>query len=177
MASTRPLRAFAGAFSDLRETATVGTPALHARTTHQFTARSIRTRWDLWLRHSTARYTVDVRFPSSGPDAHITAVLRDGTRVPIGVAPMALAAVAWFEVRSQRTGYVVVPARMPARTTARALTPAPQSAAPIPGPTLTLQIARDRRFRHVGLAASLAVASTPAAARARTAAHPEGRRR
>jgi hypothetical protein len=145
-------RAYAGAFSDLRATGTVSSPALSMRVSHRFTRDWVQTSWVATRRAGGARYTADVLFPSwGGRAARVIAILRDGTRVTVGSARIPLSSVSYLWVRSVRSGYVVVPSSRPAGATVHALRPKRQSSAPRPGPTAAIQIARRTRFSRAAL--------------------------
>lgn len=59
------------------------------------------------------------------------------------------------------TGYVLVPRTVPAGTTTEVVRPAVQPAAPAPGPTLVLRLARrDRGFTTHTLQVAIAIASS-----------------
>ena len=69
-------------------------------------------------------------------------MLRDGTRVTVGSRLIPLSSVAYLWVRSERSGYVVVPASRPAGAGVHVMRAAAQSSDPRPGPTAAIQIAR-----------------------------------
>jgi hypothetical protein len=96
-------------------------------------------------RAGTRRYRAEVRFPSWGAGAQVLAVHADGSRVPVGRAALPLAGVDYLYVRSERSGYVVVPRRLPGGATARLLHVRAQPSAPDPGPTLALRVGRGSR--------------------------------
>ncbi len=151
-------RAYAGPFSDLRATGVVSSRAVSVRVSHRFTRDWIQTSWSARRRASAgrARFTADVLFPSwGGGTASVVAVLRDGSRVAVGARRMPLSAVAYFWVRSERSGYVVVPASRPRGATVHTLRTSPQSSDPRPGPTLAIQLARASRFRRTALTVRL----------------------
>jgi hypothetical protein len=163
-ASARATRAYAGAFRDLRATGTVGSRAMVARTTHRFTRGFVETGWTWRRRAGRARYTVDTLFPSWGRGASVVAVMADGSRVALTRARVSLAGVAYFHVRSERSGYVVVPVGRPAAF-AHLLTVRPQPSAPNPGPTLAVQLQHRSRAGRAAFTARLApVEDAPAAA-------------
>ena len=86
-------------------------------------------------------------------------MLHDGTRVAVTGAPLSLARVAWFHLRGERSGYVVVVAgRTEMHATARAIPTSPQRYEPRPGPTLALRLVRAARFRRRALTARIAPA-------------------
>ena len=141
---TRARSAYAGPFRDLRAAGRVRSHGFDADVTHRFTFGFVESRWELRRRGGPRRYTADVLFPSTGGGAQVTAVLRDGSRLPVGAAPMRAGAVAYLHVRSARSGYVVVPRPAGAGLTARAIRSDAQSSAPEPGPTLALGLAPRR---------------------------------
>jgi hypothetical protein len=99
-----------------------------------------------------------VRFPSwGGAAARVDAVLRGGGRVALGGAPLALARVAHLEVRSERSGYTVVPLAGPPGATVRLLHSNSQPSNPNPGPTLAVRLATPRAFRHLALTVRIVV--------------------
>lgn len=157
VASARVGRAFAGPFTDLRATGTLSSSTLSVRVSHQFTPTWIQSSWQLTRRAGNARYTADVLFPSwGGSAASITAVLRDGTRVKVGDRLLPLASIAYLYVRSEHSGYVVVPrGARSAGAGVHLLRPAPQSSDPTPGPTLAVQIQRGARIARTGLTVRL----------------------
>ena len=140
-ASRRP-RAYAGPFTLLEATGSVAGPRARVTTTHRFTATDITTTWTIAARRGAGLLGADVQFPSWGRRTAVVAVLRDGSRVPVGRVP--LADVERFEVGS---GYAVVPLERPAGAVAQLRRPAPQSSEPHPGPTLVVHIARVGRVR------------------------------
>ena len=81
--------------------------------------------------------------------------MRDGTRVTVGSRLIPLSSVAYLWVRSERSGYVVVPASRPSGAGVHTLRVSPQSSDPRPGPTLAIQIAREKRFNRAALAVRL----------------------
>jgi hypothetical protein len=125
-------------------------------TLHRFTPWYVETRWTVRARtdaHARSLYGADVSFPSTGPDARVTAVLRDGGSVPVADQPVPLDFVSYFSVRSASSGYVIVPSRHAAGATATTVPVAPQWSAPQAGPSLMITLARARRFRTLSLAA------------------------
>jgi hypothetical protein len=148
-------RAYAGPFTDLRATGTVSGRTAGIRVTHRFTPRSIQTRWDVTRRSSAAPYSVDVLFPSTGRSAaHVSAILRDGSRVEVG-SRIALSRVRRLEVVSRYSGYTVTPLSRPAGAAVHVMRPAPQASAPDPGPTLAVQLERNARFDRTAFTARL----------------------
>jgi hypothetical protein len=157
VSSTAVGRAYAGPFTDLRATGTAATRGLALRVTHRFTPDWIQTSWTATRRSGNARYTADVLFPSwrGSSSASAVAVLRDGTQVTVGSRLIPLSSVAYLWVRSERSGYVVVPASRPAGAGVHTLTVKAQSSDPRPGPTLAIQIARAQRFSRAALSVRL----------------------
>jgi hypothetical protein len=156
LASARAGRAFAGPFTDLRATGTTSSPTLSVRVSHRFTPDWIQTSWLVSRHAGSARYSADVLFPSwGGHAASLTAVLRDGSHVAIGARAIPLASIAYLYVRSERSGYVVVPVSRPAAAGVHALDVSAQTSDPRPGPTLAVQIARRARFNRAGLTVRL----------------------
>src|SRR3954453_11022752 len=152
-------RAYAGPFSDLRATGTAATSTLAMRVTHRFTRDWIQTNWTLTRRAGTARYTADVLFPSwkgeGTSPASIVAVLRDGTQATVGSKLIPLTAISYLWVRSEHSGYVVVPASRPAGAGVHVIRPSAQSSNPKPGPAAAVQTARAQRFARAALAVRL----------------------
>jgi hypothetical protein len=157
--------AYAGPFTDLRATGTVSTSTLAERTTHRFTPRYIDENWSLTRTRGSAHLTASVLFPSWGSkSARVVAVLKDGTRVSVASRAVSLARVAYLQIVSEHSGYVIVPRSRPAGAVARVLHPSRQSSDPDPGPTLAVELARSSTFRSAGLAVRLAPADESAAA-------------
>ncbi len=151
-------RAYAGPFTDLRATGAVSSRAVTVRVSHRFTRDWIQTSWYAARRASAgrARFTADVLFPSwGGRAASIVAVSRDGSRETVGSRRIPLASIAYLWVRSERSGYVVVPASRPRGATVHTLRTSPQSSDPRPGPTAAIQVARTSRFRRASLTVRL----------------------
>ena len=157
-AATRSRRAYAGPFRDLRATGVVRGASFAARASHRFTAGWIESSWIARRRAGRARVSTDALFPSWGARGRPVAVLTDGRRVGVGARRRSLAGVAYFEIDSVHSGYVVVPLRAPRGATFHALATSPQGSAPTPGRTLAVQIARASRAAGVGFAVRLAPA-------------------
>jgi hypothetical protein len=121
---------------------------------HEFSPDSIETRWT--ARVAGAGRTADVLFPSWGRSATVTAVLADGTSVPIGRDRRSLDGVRWLYVHSARSGYVIVPRDRPRGATLRLLHPRSQSSAPLPGPTLAVGLAGSARRSFAARIATVA---------------------
>jgi hypothetical protein len=66
-----------------------------------------------------------------------------------------LSSIAYLWIRSERSGYVVVPASRPAGAGVHVMRPSAQSSDPKPGPTLAVQIARNARFSRAALSVRL----------------------
>jgi hypothetical protein len=150
-ASSAVGHAFAGAFTDLQATGTVSGPTASIKVTHTFTPSAIQTRWDVTRKSTTAAYTVDVLFPSTGKGAKVTAVLRDGSRARVGDRRIALDRVKRIEVASEHATYSVMPLSKPKGAALHLLRPAAQDSQPHPGPTLAVQLERGARFSHTAL--------------------------
>jgi hypothetical protein len=156
LASAKVGRAFAGPFTDLRATGSVSSRALRLTVSHRFTRDWIQSSWTVGRRSGSARYTADVLFPSwGGKSASVVAVLRSGATVAVGSRLIPLASVAYLWIRSQNSGYVVVPASRPAGAGVHVMRPAPQSSDPKPGPTVAIQIARNATFNRAALSVRL----------------------
>src|SRR3954470_17794103 len=149
--------AFAGPFTDLRATGTASTSTLQERTNHRFTPRFIDESWSLRRVRGSAHLTASVLFPSWGSrTARGGAGLKDGTRVSVAARAVSLDRVAYFQVVSEHSGYVIVPRSRPAGAVARVIGTARQSSDPDPGPTLAIELARRPTFRSVGPAVRVA---------------------
>jgi hypothetical protein len=133
-------RAYAGAFRALAATGTTSAAGLSARVTHRFTRDTVTTAWS--LRGRRRGVSVRVMFPTYGPRSRVEAVLKNGRRVTVGAAPLALARVKRFLLRSARSGYEVVPVRTPRGAAATSLQVASQPAAPRAGRSLVVRVAR-----------------------------------
>jgi hypothetical protein len=148
----------AGQFGPLEAVGTVAGHGAEITARHRFSAAFIESVWT--VEHKRAHFA-ELQFPSwGGRAASITAVLHDGTAVP--VAPGTTidpGTVSFFHLAGPRGGYVL---RIPAaRGLARAVRVARQPAAPRPGPTLIFQIPRRKPVR-----ARIAPAATLEQARA-----------
>jgi hypothetical protein len=161
---SRPGRAYAGAFRDVRAVGTATEPGWRAVVAHRFTAAYVDSRWV--LRGAVrGRSTVDALFPSwGGAAARVFAVGRDGTVTRVGARRVPLAGVARLVVRSARSGYSVTVLSAPRGSTAHLLAVRPQSSEPHPGPTLALQLARRVRVGRVALAVRIRPGDTAARA-------------
>ena len=83
----------------------------------------------------------------------------------VAARAVSLARVAYFQVVSEHSGYVIVPRSRPAGAVARVLHPARQSSNPDPGPTLAVELARNSSsWRSLGLAVRMAPADESVAA-------------
>jgi hypothetical protein len=129
----RPLRAYAGPFTDLRVRGAVRAGRLTATVGYRFTPRAIEGRWSVRGGAGTARVT----FPTWGRAAGVVAELRDGRRILLGHRRFPLAQVRALHVRSAASGYRLVPR---GGTTVRLLRVPPQPSQPDPGPTLEILI-------------------------------------
>lgn len=148
--------AYAGVFKDLRAQGVTTGGGFRVTTTHRFTPGFVDTRWRI-DGGTDRRASADVLFPSTGSNARVTAVLRDGRRVRVGGTRIALDRVARFEVRSTHAGYTVTPLSRPKGATAHIVRPARQSSAPNPGPTLGIQVSRAAKVSTKAFAARVRV--------------------
>jgi hypothetical protein len=149
-----PTRAFAAPFSRLEATGAVASRSESARSTYVFRSATIDARWSFRARRP-GRRTVQVEFPSTGNgDAHLWAVDARGERSEL-LTPRRLSGIRWLYVQSRDSGYAVVPTAAPPGTLALALRPAAQPSAPLPGPTLLLQLATRSKAGALGAAVRL----------------------
>jgi hypothetical protein len=155
-AAISPRRAFAGPFSELHAVGTVTRGPLLGLVSHHIRPDWVETRWVARRLSGRARYTVDVLFPSWGGDAEIVAHLRDGSSTVLRRGALRLADVSWIQVRSERSGYVVVPRERPPGAVLRIMHPRPQSSDPRPGPTLAVELERAGRFGRRAFSARIA---------------------
>ena len=79
------------------------------------------------------------------------AVLRGGGTRRLGTVRVPLRRVAHLRVESRNGAYVVLPRTRPRGATVHLLHPRPQSSAPLAGPTLAVQLVRERRVRTAPL--------------------------
>ena len=82
--------------------------------------------------------------------------LPDGRPVALDGHARALPPGAWLHVRSERSGYIVLPLPRSSAATVRLVHPRPQSSAPRPGPTLAVGLAPTSRFHRLALGVRLA---------------------
>jgi hypothetical protein len=179
-----PRRPYGGRFETIIARGRTQSSEVAIETFHRFKATHLETRWKVVPRRK-GRLTVDVLFPSWGRSAQIEAVLVSGARVTLARKGMPgrrvrMRDVAYFYIAGEESGYVVVPTGAP-RGAAHILHPKRQSSAPLPGPTLAIQIVHQARFRRVGLEVRIAPAASAdqaagAAVRLR-ARHPRSSRR
>jgi hypothetical protein len=159
-----PRRPYGGSFETVIARGRSHSSAASVETVHRFKPAHIETRWKVTPKRRRKRLTVDVLFPSWGRQAHVEAVLVNGTRVTLaqkGLPSQRLRMrdVAYFYLAGEETGYVVVP-KGPVRGFAHILRPKRQSSAPRPGPTLAIQLVRQARFRRIGLTVRIAPAAS-----------------
>ena len=149
---------FAGPFNHLRARGVFTAGRFRAVTSHRFTAAFIDTYLRLDRLRGRARLRADVTFPSWGRDARVTALLRDGTRVRIGIGrAVALDTIVRFEISSAGSGYAVAPLRRPRGATARVILQTRQPSQPDPGPTLAIEVARGAQWSRARFAARIRV--------------------
>ena len=107
------------------------------RSTNHFKPDHILGEWDVSRGDNDQALDVEVRFPSYGSGAKITAVMKSGSRIAMkkGGAAVALSKVAYFWLRSggNETGYVVVPLSFTSGAETAVVKPGKQSSAPLPG--------------------------------------------
>ncbi|MBE2319807.1 hypothetical protein DVA67_027835 [Solirubrobacter sp. CPCC 204708] len=164
-----PDQPYAGPFKALEVTGERSGGGVTVRSTHAFRTDRITATWKVTRGAGRAALDVDAHFPSYGTDATITAVLETGhsRRLTAASGTIALDEVAYFYIKSAEpeAGYVVVPRAAPDGARTAVIRPGAQPAAPLPGPTLVIELARrDRVFRSESLQVSIAVASTAAEA-------------
>jgi hypothetical protein len=134
-----------GRFKDLRVAGVAVGGGFVARTAHRFTSRFIESTWTAGAQQSRGRTaTVTARFPSTGGNAGVEAVMRDGSVVTLGSKQISLRHVRAFRVRSSRSGYEVRILSAPSGAVASASRPAAQPDAPKPGPSLVVRLAGGR---------------------------------
>jgi hypothetical protein len=150
-------RAYAGPFQDLRAAGIARAHGWLARTSHRFVYDFAQTSWSLRRLAARGRATVDVVFPSwGGSSAGVTAVLRDGSSVPVGAARIALSRIAYLRVASRHASYAIVPRSRPRGATVHLLRVAAQDSAPLPGPALAVQLVRAGRATSARFSARFA---------------------
>ena len=149
-------RAYAGPFQDLRAAGIARGGGWTGRASHRFTAFFVQTTWSLRRTGATGRATADVMFPSWGDDAVVTAVLRGGGTRRVGDVRIPLERISQLLIESRNGAYVVLPRRRPRGATVHLLHPRPQSSAPLAGPTLAVQLARESRVRSAVFSARYA---------------------
>jgi hypothetical protein len=138
-------RAYAGPFRDLRAAGIARGRGWVGRVSHRFTRAFVDTGWRLRAAPGAGRgrASVDVLFPTGSRGATVDAELRDGSVRQVGSVRFPLRDV----VRLRVGGYTVIPRSHPRGATVHVLDPRPQSSAPDPGPTLAVQLVRERRVR------------------------------
>jgi hypothetical protein len=149
-------RAYAGPFQEVRAAGIARGAGWVARTSHRFLYDFAETRWSLRRTSGVGRVSVDVLFPSWGAGASITAVLHDGSSVKVGSRRIALARIAHLRISSRHASYVVVPGARPRGATVHLLRTAPQGSAPLPGPSVGVQLVRGSRARSAHFSARMA---------------------
>jgi hypothetical protein len=165
-AQSYPVRPPAGPFENLVARGRVDSLEAAVETTHVFKPKWIETRWKI-ARKLRGRYSVDVLFPTWGrKSAQVEAVLFDGRRVVLAgplvrAGRVRLRHVAYFYSAGKESGYVMVPIGGRKRGVARIIRPKRQAAAPEAGPTLTIELAHQRKFKRLDFAARIAPATSP----------------
>jgi hypothetical protein len=164
-AQSYPSRPPAGPFDNLVARGRVDSLEAAVETTHVFKPKWIETRWKI-ARKLRGRYSVDVMFPTWGrKSAQIEAVLFDGRRVLLAgpllrARRLRLRKVAYFYLAGKESGYVMVPIGARKRGTLRIVRPKRQAAAPEAGPTLVVELTRQKKFKRLEFAARIAPATT-----------------
>jgi hypothetical protein len=149
-------RAYAGPFQDLRASGIARGGGWTGRTSHRFTSFFVQTTWTLRRTGAGGRASVDVLFPSWGSDARVTAVLRGGGERQVGNVRIPLKGIAHLLVQSRNATYLILPRLRPRGATVHLLHPRPQSSAPLAGPTLAVQLARESKVRSARFSARFA---------------------
>jgi hypothetical protein len=149
-------RAYAGPFQEIRAAGIARGAGWVARTSHRFLYDFAETSWSLRRGAARGRATVDVLFPSWGEGSTVTAVLHDHSAVPVGAARIALSRVAYLRIASRHASYLVVPRTRPPGATVHLLRVRPQPSAPLPGPSVAVQIVRAARSRSARFTARFA---------------------
>jgi hypothetical protein len=157
-------RAYAGPFQDLRAAGIARGGGWTGRTTHRFTHFYVQTSWSLRRISARGRATVDVLFPSWGADAQVEAVMRDGDVRRLGTVRVPLKRITHLVIKSRHGSYVVLPRTRPRGATVHLLHPHAQSSAPLAGPTLAVQIARESGARTARFSARYAPLNSERAA-------------
>ena len=164
-----PSNPYAGSFSDLEVTGTRRGGGVTVRSTNHFEPDHILSTWQATRGDNDQALDVEVRFPSYGSSAKITAVTTSGSRIALkrGGTAVALRRVGYFWLRSggNETGYVVVPLSFTDGAETAVVKPGKQSSAPLPGLTLLVRLASDdKKFDSCKLKVAMAVADTSATA-------------
>jgi hypothetical protein len=139
------------------------------RSTNQFKPDHLLGEWQVSRGGNEQELDVEVRFPTYGSSASITAVTTSGSRIAMkrGGAAVALSRVAYFYLRSggNETGYVVVPLSFTKGAKTAVVKPGKQSSAPLPGLTLLLRpVTDDKTFDTCKIKVAMAIADTAATA-------------
>ena len=164
-----PSTPYAGSFTDLEVTGVRKGGGVSVRSTNHFKPDHILGEWQVSRGDNDQELDVEVRFPSYGSSAKITAVMKSGSRVAMkkGGAAVALSKVAYFWLRSggNETGYVVVPLSFTSGAKTAVVKPGKQSSAPLPGLTLLLRpVTNNKTFGSCKIKVAMAVADTAATA-------------
>ncbi len=167
--SKYPSTPYAGGFSELEVTGVRKGGGVTVRSTNYFKPDHILGTWQVSRGDNDQELDVEVRFPSYGSGAKITAVTTSGSRIAMkqGGSAVALSKVAYFWLRSagNETGYVVVPLSFTKGAKTAVVKPGKQSSAPAPGLTLLLlPVTNNKTFDTCKLKVAMAVADTAATA-------------
>ena len=136
-ARRHPRHPYAGTFDELQARGAWVQGPFEVRTAHTFREEELTLDWTLRLRGALRSWRWEATLPSTGRDAELVVHRRDGSARRLGTAPVALGDIDWIHVRSEDTGYIVIPGRG-SRVHAWTVRPARQKSAPDPGPTLVL---------------------------------------
>jgi hypothetical protein len=155
-----PSRPIAGPFGALQVTGVVREDNVQARTTHTFRSDRIETAWTL-TRRGGPKLSADVRFPTYGTGAQISAVLEGGRvqNLPPGKAGVVqLGDVDYFVLMSglAQAGYVVVPVRASSGARTSVVQPKAAPYNPRPGLSLVFLLASASSWRRLSLVVQLA---------------------
>ncbi|HET8755940.1 MAG TPA: hypothetical protein VFM58_08020, partial [Solirubrobacteraceae bacterium] len=140
---------YAGPFRAVTARASVSRGGVRISATHSFRAAAIVSRWQVTC-DGRCRYRVRAHFPTWGA-ATITAIGRDGTRVPLlpRARRVPLTDVAAVELGR---GYRLVPLARPRGATLSAVRVARQPTNPRPGASLRVELVRHGAFHRRSLA-------------------------
>jgi hypothetical protein len=166
-----PRRPYAGPFGDLLEAeGSSERSGVRFRSRYRFRPDRIEIAWQM-TRTRTDMLAAEALLPSWGDAAAINAVLKTGEVRKLVSAPgqgqVDMAAVDWFFIDGEETGYAIVPGGFPTGAVGRLLAVAEQSSTPRPGKSLSIRLSPPSRdWRTLALGVTLAPARTAAEAAA-----------